>query len=209
MESEKTVENEEWRVATEPRLAALEAESATKSSRIEELEVEKQRMEVKVAALRESLAKSEGRVSELEASNVSLNTTRDEAIVKQISVQEELAYCKSDNYKKNILDDFKSSVEYGVEISREAGSYLDKGCVHIIRQLHHHFEDKSVMLKAFEANFDSEACRRDTKFVPYTAEEMEALRDRDERRGRAEWTPLPISHPTFWELIDGSSVPPA
>lgn len=86
MESEKTVENEEWRVATEPRLAALEAESATKSSRIEELKVEKQRMEVKVAALRESLAKSEGRVSELEASNVSLNTTRDEAIAKQISV---------------------------------------------------------------------------------------------------------------------------
>lgn len=110
VESEKTVENEEWRVATEPCLAGLEAESDTKSSRIEELEVEKQRMEVKVA---------EGRVSELEASNVSLNRAWDEAIAKQISVQEELAYYKSENYKKNILDDFKSFAEYGVEVSRE------------------------------------------------------------------------------------------
>lgn len=57
VESEKAVENQEWRAVNEPRLATLEAESATRSSHIEELEAEKRRMEVEVAALKESLTK--------------------------------------------------------------------------------------------------------------------------------------------------------
>lgn len=162
-----------------------------------------------MADLKEKLARPEGRVVELEATNVTLNTTRDEAIAGRIAVQEELTYCKSENYKKNIIDDFKSSVEYNAEMGREANSYLDKGCVHIIRQLHHHFEDKSILLKAFEANFDNEACKRGADFVPFTVEEMDALRERDEQRGRVVWNPPPPSNPNFWDLTGWPSVPPS
>lgn len=84
--SERAVENEEWPVANEPHLFALEAESATKLTRIEETEAEKQKQEVKKAALRESLVRPEGRVKELEATNASLNTNWDEAVAKQFSV---------------------------------------------------------------------------------------------------------------------------
>lgn len=106
-----------------------------------------------------------------------MNTTRDEAVAQSLSTQEELAYCKSDNFKKNIINDFKSSSKYGSEMSKEASSYLDKGCFHIIHQLHHHFMDKSILLKAFEANFDNEACRQGTDFIPYMTEDIEALRE--------------------------------
>lgn len=96
-------------------------------------------MEAEIVDFKEKLARSEGNMVELEAANVSLNTARYEAIAGRIAVQKELTYCNSDNYKKNIIDNFKNSTEYGSEIGREAGSYLDKGCVHIIRQLHHYF----------------------------------------------------------------------
>lgn len=62
--------------------------------------------------------------------------------------------------------------------------------MHIIHQLHHHFEDKSVLPKSFEANFDNKACRRGADFVTYTVKEMETLKGKDEKRGLPEWTPL-------------------
>lgn len=66
----------------EPCLVALEVKSSSKSSRLEDLEREKKRLEVEVATLKVSLAKYEGKVLELEASNVGLNTARLEAIAQ-------------------------------------------------------------------------------------------------------------------------------
>lgn len=161
-------------------MAALESETADKPARLEEAEAEWLRVVAEVADLREKLARFESRATKLEATNVTLNTARYEAIAGSIDVQEELTYCKLENYKKNIIDDFKSSAKYNAEMGREVGSYLDKGCVHIIRQLHPHFKDKSILLKAFETNFDNEACRWGADFVPFTAKEMDALRERHE-----------------------------
>lgn len=170
-------------------------ESVAKSAHPEVVQAERSKLEVEMAELRERLTRSEGKVVELEIANKSLKTARNEAIACRIVVQEELAYCKSENYKENIINDYKSFAEYNEKIGREAGSYLDKGCVHIICQLHHHCEDKSILLRAFEANFDNEVCRRGADFVPYTTEEMDALREKDQRRGRVEWTLPPPSHP--------------
>lgn len=60
--------------------------------------------------------------------------------------------------------------------------------------------DKSILLKAFEANFDNEACRQGT-------EDIEALRERDESKDLQLWVPPPINHPTFWELLDEHASP--
>lgn len=73
-DTEKAKENKEWRALNEPCLVALEVESSSKSSCLEDLEREKKRLEVEVATLKETLAKYEGKVLELEASNVGLNT---------------------------------------------------------------------------------------------------------------------------------------
>lgn len=108
-----------------------------------------------------------------------------------------------------MIDNYKSSVEYNAELGREADSFLDKGCIHVICQLHPYFEGKSILLRAFEANFDNEACKQGADFVPFTTEEMDALRERDEQRGRAAWNPPPPSNPTFWDLLDGSHAPPS
>lgn len=134
-----------------------------------------------------------------------MSIAQDEVITQQISVQEELAYCKSGNFKKNRIENYKSSEEYESENSREASSYLDKGCVHIIHQLHHHFEDKSVLPKAFEANFDSKACRRGADFVTYTVKEMETLKGKDEKRGLPEWTPLLAGSSIFLLIFSNES----
>lgn len=125
----------------ESHLATLEAEFYSKSTRLEELEREKGGFEGKILDLKERLARAEGKVFELEESNIRLNTARDKVIAQTISTLEELTYCKSDNFKKNIIDEFKSSGEYDSDMRKEASSYLDKGCVHIIRQHHHHFQD--------------------------------------------------------------------
>lgn len=189
-------------------MAALGIEVADQATQLEVADEEKSRVAAKVTDLREKLARAERKLAKLEAADVSLNIAHDEAIASRIVTQEELNLCKSDRYKKNIVDDFKSSAEYNEVIGREAGSFLDKGCVHIIRQLHPYFEDKSIILRDFEANFDNEACRQGANFVPFTAEEMDALRERDEQRGRVVWNPPPLSNPTFWDLLDGSNVPP-
>lgn len=140
-------------------------------------------MSNEMADLREKLVWAEARIVEFNVANVSLNTTQNEAIASRISKQEELNFYKSDGYKKNILDEFKSSAKYNEKIGREAGSFLDKGCVYIIRQLHPYFEDKVILLRAFEANFDNKVCRQGTDFVPFIAEEIDALWKREEKRG--------------------------
>lgn len=97
-------------------------------------------------------------IAELEERNIQLNTTRDEVVAEKLSTQEELNYSKSDSFRKHVIDDFKSGADYMNEVGKEATTFLDKGCVHIIQQLHHHFQDKSILLQAFEADFDDEIC---------------------------------------------------
>lgn len=77
--------------------------------------------------------------------NFALNTTRDEAITSPIYIQEELNFYMSDTFKKNIINDFKSLIEYNEEIGHEVGLLLDKDCVHIIYQLHPHFKDNMFL----------------------------------------------------------------
>lgn len=93
---------------------------------------------------------------------------RDKAVDKKLSAQEELKYCKSDNFRKHVIEDFKSDGKFVKKVGNEAATFLDKGCVHIIRKLHHHFQDKSILLQALEANFDDEIYWGETDFVPYT-----------------------------------------
>lgn len=118
---------------------------------------------------------------DLEATNVTLYIAHDEAIAGRIAVQEELAYCKSNNCKQHVIDDYKISTKYNAELGREVGSFLDKGYIHIIRQLQPYFEDKSILLMASEANINNEACRQGANFVPCTAQEMDALREKEEQ----------------------------
>lgn len=103
---EWAAKNEEWLEINEPRLAALEGETAAQSTRLEEAEAEKLRVAADVADLKARMARCEGQLVELEAANINLNTARDEAIAGRIIVQEELNFCKSDRYKRNIVDDF-------------------------------------------------------------------------------------------------------
>lgn len=126
--------------------------------------------------MRRSTYKEEEKAAELEVENSALNTTREEAVVGQISTQEELNFCKLDAFKKNIIDDFKSSTEYHEEIDCEARSFFDKGCIHIILQLHQYFKDEFILLRTYSSNFDNDVCRRGADFVPFTSEEMDALR---------------------------------
>lgn len=102
-----------------------------------------------------------------------------------------------------MIDNFKGSEDFGKELRKEVITFLEKGCIHIIRQLHPYFEDKSVLLQAFKANFDNEACHKGADFVPYTTEELDALHDNDLKDNLPEWIPPPVSHPSFSELLEG------
>lgn len=93
-------------------MAAFETKVAEKATHLELAEEEKSQMTGKMAYLREKLVPDEERLAELEVANVTLNTTQEEAITSRIATQEELNFCKSDRYKKNIVDDFKSLVEF-------------------------------------------------------------------------------------------------
>lgn len=80
---------------------------------------------------------------------------------------------------------------------------MDKGCVLILRQLYLYFEDKSILLQAFHVNFDNEVYRQGADFVPFTIEEVDALPERDEQRGRPSWNPPTPTTPTFWDMLGG------
>lgn len=61
----------------------------------------------------------------------------------------------------------------------------------------------------YDNNFDTEACRRGADFVPYSEEELSALRAWDSSKGLEEWVlPEPI-HPTFWKLLEAPEDIPA
>lgn len=152
--------------------------------------------------MQDELEVSEKRIADLEERNIQLNTARDEVFAKKLSTQEELNYYKSDSFRKHVIDDFKRGADFVKEVGKEATTFLDKGWVHIIQKLHHHFQDKSILLQDFEADFDDEIFRGGTDFVPYTSEEFNALHNNDIEVRRSEWAPPPPSHPVFWELLE-------
>lgn len=146
----------------------LEEELNVKSFAVEDLSKINAVLQEEITCLWEDLEILEKRIVNLKERNVQLNTMRDKMVDKKLFAQEELNYCKSDNFRNQVIDDFKSVGEFVKKVGNEAATFLDKGCVHIIRQLHHHFQDKSILLQALEANFDDEIYRGETDFVPYT-----------------------------------------
>lgn len=123
---ERVTADSEWRATNEPRITALEASIADKVVCLELAAGEKSQMLSETADLKEKLLKAEERIMQLEAANSALNTAQDKAIASRISTQEELSFCKSNGFKKNIINDFKSSIELSKKIGCEAGSFLDK-----------------------------------------------------------------------------------
>lgn len=189
-QTERAAANEEWLAAKEPRLSSLESEVVHQASSSELVNAGKLEMESEMAELRKLLAREKEKNVELRVANNDLNLARDEVVASRISMQEELEYCQSEDFKKKIM---KISPTYHEDIGREASSFLDKGCIHIIRQLHPYFEDKSILLQAFKSNFDNEFCRQG------------ALRERDGKRGRTFWKPPQPSSPTFWDMFGEGS----
>lgn len=100
--------------------------------------------------MREDLKVLGKQIADLEERNVQFNIARDEPVAEKLSTQEELNYCKFDSFRKHVIDDFRSGGEFAKEVGKEAATYLDKGSVHIIWQLHHHFKGKSILLQAFK-----------------------------------------------------------
>lgn len=105
-------------------MQTLESEVTDQAIRLELAASEKLQLTSKVVELKEKSVRAEERIMELQATNVDLNTARDEAIATHLSVQDELKYYKSETFKKHIIDYFKSSSDYHEEISREAVSFF-------------------------------------------------------------------------------------
>lgn len=89
--------------------AALEFEVADQATCLELARLEKLELASESSGLKELLLKAEEEMAELRAENAQLNKAWDEAVESKISVQEELKYCKSARFRKNIIDNFKSS----------------------------------------------------------------------------------------------------
>lgn len=135
----------QWLV-TKALPSELEEALNVKSQTVDDLTRSNTLLQEEILHLREDLELSGYRIGDLEEKNLQLNSARDEAIVVRLSAQKELDYYKSKNFKKHIIDDFKSSGEFVSAMGKEAISFIGKGCIHIIRQLYHHFQDKSVLL---------------------------------------------------------------
>lgn len=123
----------------EAQASELEEALNSKSLVVEDLTRSNVVLQEEVLRLREDLELAGKRIGDLKERNMQLNTAWDEAVAANISVQEELAYCKFGSFKKHVIDDFKSGGEFVEEVGKEAATYIDKGCVYIIKQLHHHF----------------------------------------------------------------------
>lgn len=159
-ESQKDEASETHRSMMEARVSTLEVELNSKFSIIEGLEKSNSNLQEEVVRLKTIWEVTEKKSSNLEEKNIGLNTTQDEAVAQQLSTQEELNYYNSDNFKKHIIDDFKWGEDFGKEVRKEAVTFLDKGCVHIICQLYHYFKDKFVLLQALEVNLTTKPIKK-------------------------------------------------
>lgn len=127
---------------------------------------------------------------------------RDEALGRARLRWEEVDRLKSTEHTKKIIANFKKSQEYKAEVEAWAVSFLDKGVIHAIHQLHPFVPDKMLLVETFENNYEAKACRKWADFVPFQEDELEALWAIDQERGFPEWVPPPVLHPSFWELLE-------
>lgn len=168
----------------------------------ERLRVRMSQTEGRLKASEDSALNKNRELTILRAERDAASRGRNEALEIIEAQKLELEHLKSAAYKDDIIAEFKRSAEFEQAVDVEAASYLDKGIVHAIRQLHRFVPDKRLLVDMFANNFDAEECRSGTDFVPYTDEELKAVREVDASKGLGDWVPPEPVHPNFWELLD-------
>lgn len=191
----------------EAKLVAMEIDNNTKAVTIRDLEIVRDRLGDEVDKLKRNLAQSanqlktsEDKILELQKKVEELSIAHEEAMAEQRAMKEENNFHKSENFRQQIISDYKSSSQYNDELTSIAVAFLDRGMAHVIRQLHHHFSDKSLLVQAYENSYDVLECRSGADFVPYQSDELISLKAKDAKQGAPEWVPPTPLQPTFWDL---------
>lgn len=195
-------------ITAEAKLVAMEIDNNTKAVTIRDLEIVRDRLGDEVDELKRNLAQSanqlktsEEKVLELQKKVEELSIAHEEAMAEQRAMKEENdLFHKSENFRQQIISDYKSSSQYNDELTSIAAAHLDRGMAHVIRQLHHHFSDKSLLVQAYENSYDVLECRNGADFVPYQSDELISLKAKDAKQGAPEWVPPTPLQPTFWDL---------
>lgn len=95
--------------------------------------------------------------------------------------EEKVGYYKFAEYTTKVVDIYKSSPEFE-EFSMNFNSY-DRGCVHILRQLHQYIPDKPLMCRAYKGSFADPKFRGGCSFALFTESELEEIAAANQKAG--------------------------
>lgn len=191
--------------ATEEKTHILELKNARLiglQARFEREKVETTKeWEVTIKKLEDELRSVRDIASAAEAKSKFAKAALEESQAQEKALGEELEELKSQRCKDNIVNEYKVSGEHTQEMENKANKYYERGCLGMLRQLHPLVDIKECLLSVFEVPFDSERCREETYFIPYTNDEFWELRYRDSQIGLPFWRPPPLLHPNFQDLL--------
>lgn len=109
--------------------------------------------------VKEELAKVEACVVVVESEVASTQTALTASLAREVALKEKVEFLKSQTYKDEISGQFRASKVYKNELESKGIKYYERGCLGVLRQLHHLVDDKEYLLVVFEAPFDAPTCR--------------------------------------------------
>lgn len=147
--------------SSERKRTRLQSDFDNQSADMEMLRKEKDRLVADVERLNLKNSQTESRLKLPESSALEkdkqlliLGREKDDALQllknrdeEVEALKAELEALKSASHKENIITDFKASAEYKAALRKETVPYLDKGIVHVIRQLHPFVPNKRLLVE--------------------------------------------------------------
>lgn len=76
-----------------------------------------------------------------------------EAESKNRATEARVTYLESGDYTAKVVDVYRSSSKYEEEVYKQAIGFYERGCAHVLRQLHHLVPDKASLCRIFEGSY--------------------------------------------------------
>lgn len=200
------------------RLAELEAKLAEKEKELEEKsreaesaissrnkvasEFEKQKVAIAAKCVETETLLT--RVAAHEDFNRELKESEWDAKAWVEELKKQVEYYESAEYTDKVVVAFQGSEEFKNSIILGSSDYMKRGLAHMVRQLHHFFEDKTPLINAYKLFLSSREARGGANFVPFSEEKLKDIHEMDAGNNEDPWIPPTPSVPTFFDMVDST-----
>lgn len=100
------------------------------------------------------------------------------------AVEAKVSHYEFAEYIAKVVDIYWSSPKFEEEFYEKSKAFYDRGCAHLLRQIHQFIPDKALMCMVYESSYANRKFKNGCNLVPFTESELVEIVATDLKKGR-------------------------